>query len=613
MTSENTESRTVHEYPDFVPRQRFQPTLALSPDAQTVAYSSNAGGNFDLWVVPSAGGEARQVTRLTDQTVRRIAWAPAGKSLVFAADREGDEQYRLYRVGLDDETPTELAPGPDCQRVLAFDPFDESGRFLVYAANDRDLTVQDLLVRDLSDDVERRIVPPQGVIFEPAGISPDGRWVLTAGFRTNSDIAAYLVDLTDPDSTAVCVTAEHGRGLFIPGPWAPDSTGFYLRTDVWGEFTCAARYSLLEGALEPVAQHDWDVEHVDAAGETLLWSVNEGGRSILHARRRDADLAFPALPQGVITSVALAASGDLIVVLIDSATRPSEIGVLGPAAGFRYLTDATPAAFHVVDPVEPEVITYPASGGRQVPALFYRPRTPGPHPVLLSIHGGPERQERPVYVCSGLYQYLLAQGIAIFAPNIAGSTGYGITHQSLIHRDWGGIDLDDLGHALRHLHTDPGIDADRIAVMGGSYGGFAALSCLARLPHSWIAGVSLCGPTNLVTLARACPPTWKAYVAAVLGDPDADTAHLTENSPITHADVVSTPLFILQGARDPRVPKTESDHFVTRLRDRGVDARYDVYPDEGHGFTNRNNELKAYGDIAQFLSGHLSLNSAERP
>ncbi|MVZ99030.1 alpha/beta fold hydrolase [Actinomadura sp. LD22] len=592
-------------YRDFVPRQGFQPTLALSPDARTVAYAGNAGGHFDLWTVAVGGGEPRQLTRLVDQAVRRIAWAPDGKSLVFAADREGDEQYRLYRIGLDDEGPIEISSGRDCQRVLATSPFDAAGRFLVYAANDRDATVQDVLIRDLAEESERRIQPPAGVVFEPVGISPDGRWLLAGGFRSNSQVDAYLIDLQDAAAEPVCVTTEHGDGFFEPAVWAADSSGFYLRTDLWGEYTSAAFYRLTTRELETVTRHDWDVEHIDVAGDTLVWSVNEDGRSVLHARQGRDVLQLPSMPPGVIAALAIAPAAEPIVVLFDTATRPAEIAALDPAEEFRYLTDARPPALRVFEPVEPEPVVYPASAGRSVHALVYRPTSPGPHPVLLSIHGGPEAQERPMYLRSGLYQHLVSRGIAVFAPNIAGSTGYGKAHQKLIYRDWGGPDLDDLAHAARYLQADPGIDGDRIAVMGGSYGGFAALSCLARLPHNWAAGVSLCGPTNLVTLARACPPTWKNFVATVLGDPETHAEYLTRRSPITYADSITAPVFVLQGARDPRVPRSEADRFVARLREHGVDVRYDVFEDEGHGFTNRENELRAYEEIAQFLCSHL--------
>ncbi len=594
------------DYLDFVPTERLRQNLALSPDGRTVAYSSNVDGAFDLWTIPVTGGMPLRLTRLTGQAVWQIAWAPDGKTLVFTADRDGDEQYQLFTIDLDGQNMAEIGSGPGCQRVLADDPFDPAGRHLIYAANDRDETVQDILTRDLREDTERRIIPPDGVIFTPARVSPDGRWLLAAGTRSNTDVAAYLIDLADPAADPVCVTAQHGQGLFLPGPWIPDSSGFYLRTDLWDEFTAIGCYTLHDATLTCTVQDSWDVELVEALGDTLIWTTNEGGRSALHARRGGAPLALPDIPQGVIDTMSLIPDAEGLVLELDSPVRPSEIALLDLAEGFRYLTNARPPAMYVVEPVEPDLVTYASSAGRRVPALLYRPHTPGPHPVLLSIHGGPEAQERPEYAYSGLYQYLLAQGIAVFAPNIAGSTGYGLTHQKLIYRDWGGADLDDLDHAVRHLRATSGFDTGRIALMGGSYGGFAVLSCLARLPYEWAAGVSICGPSNLVTLARACPPTWKAMVAAVLGDPDRDADHLTRRSPLTHADSINAPLFVIQGAKDPRVPQEESDQIVARLRDRGVQVRYDVYSDEGHGFLNRKNEIKAYRDIAQFLVAHLT-------
>ncbi|WP_157996006.1 S9 family peptidase [Thermomonospora amylolytica] len=590
------------EFQDFVPRHRFQPAITLSPDATLVAYSGNASGRYELWVVPVAGGEPRRLAGFPDRAVRQMAWTPDGKELVFSADRGGDEQYRLYRVPAEGGEPVELSSGGDCQRILAAAPFDASGRFLVYAANDRDPHTQDLLLLDLEQERERRFTPPPDVVFEPTGISPDGRWLLAAGFRSHTDIACYLIDLTNPDPEPVCVTADLDGGVFDPATWAPDSSGFYLLTDAWGDFTAAACYRLADRSLTPIAQPDWDVELLDVGGDTLIWSINQAGRSTLHARRNDTDLTLPGIPPGVVTALTLAGDGSTAVLLIDAATRPTELAVLDLNHGrFRYLTDTRPPALHVTEPIAPELVTYPAADDRQIHALLYRPHGPGPHPVLLSIHGGPEAQERPVYARSGLYQHLLAHGIAVCAPNIAGSTGYGTAHQKLIYRDWGGIDLADLDRTVRYLHTLPWTDPQRIAVAGASYGGFAALSCLARLPYPWAAGVSICGPANLLTLAQASPPTWKTFVATVLGDPDTEADRLLERSPVTHADTITAPLYVIQGARDPRVPQSESDQLVHRLRERGVNVRYDVYPDEGHGFTNRNNEIQAYEEIAEFL------------
>ncbi|MEV5574474.1 S9 family peptidase [Spirillospora sp. NPDC052269] len=555
-------------------------------------------------MVPVAGGSARKITQMPGRIIRQAAWTPDGSGLVFAADHEGDEQFGIFRVGLDDAEPTPIDASRECQRLLAPDPFDREGRRLLYAANDRDLAVQDLLVRDLVTSEVQRFEPEKDVVFTPVAFSPDSRWLLASGDRSNTESDAYLIDLTHPGAEPQRVTAAHGKGLFEPQAWARDSSGFYLLTDLWG-FTAAAFYRLADHTLSPVTRHEWDVEQLDAADDgTLAWTVNEAGRSVLYVQH-EGKVVQPEVPSGVISTLTLSADGRRAAMLLDTPAHPEEIVVVDlDDSSPRRLTDGRPSALRGIEPVVPESITYPTGGGREVHAFVYRPSTPGPHPVLLSIHGGPEGQERPRY--AALYQHLLHHGIAVFAPNVAGSTGYGSAYQKLIYRDWGGIDLEDLDHAVQYLQTRPEFDSGRVAVFGGSYGGFAALSCLARLPHPWAAGVSICGPSNLVTLATGAPPTWRSVIDALLGNPEKDAAHLLANSPITYADAIQAPLMVLQGARDPRVPRAESDNLVERLRGRGVHVSYEVFPDEGHGFTTQANELRAYSEAAAFLITHLS-------
>jgi dipeptidyl aminopeptidase/acylaminoacyl peptidase len=257
------------------------------------------------------------------------------------------------------------------------------------------------------------------------------------------------------------------------------------------------------------------------------------------------------------------------------------------------------------DLTAPEVIRYP-SFDREIPAFLYRPAgVEGKMPVLLSIHGGPEAQERPQYMYTGLYQYLCSRGIAVLATNIRGSTGYGKTYQKLIHHDWGGDELKDLEHAVLWLREQDWVDPERIGVFGGSFGGFATLSCVSRLPDYWACAVDIVGPSNLVTFAKAVPPTWKRMMAQWVGDPETEVDFLMERSPISYVDQIKAPLFVVQGANDPRVVKAESDQIVERLRERGIEVRYDIYEDEGHGFTKRENEQKAYRDMAAFLEQYL--------
>ena len=592
------------EFASFVPTQRFN-SIALSPDGTTLAYSSNANGQYNLWLHQLVESEPRQITRFTDRAVRDVSWSPDSDRLLLAADNHGDEQYQLYLVAAEGGEPELLTAAADRQHLPAADPFSPDGRYLLYSVNDRDITAQDLIIRDLNEGRTQRFVPPTGVMLAPVGLSPDGRWLLTAGLRSNTDCQAYLIDLHEPEPALRPLAVDAG-GYTEPSAWAGND-GFYLRTNRKAEFLHLVYYAVATGTWSVVETAPWDVEDVAVSGDgsTVVWAINEAGRSIVHVRRYGHEVLFPAVPDGVVKAIRLSDDGRTAALLFDSAVRPAEILVADLDAGdVRYITDTRPPALRTIQPVPAQLVRYPTYDGRDITGFLYRPTGSGPRPVLLSIHGGPEYQERPAY--SALYQYLLANGIGVFAPNFRGSTGYGLTFQKLVHRDWGGGDLADLEHAAKYLRSLDWVDAARIAVYGGSYGGFAALSCLSRLPGQFAAGVSVCGPTNLKTLAEAAPPTWRSFITEMLGDPEADADHLLSRSPITHAHHIATPLFIIQGAKDPRVPRTEAEQIVQALRDRDIPVRYDLYEDEGHGFTNRTNELQAQASVADFLREALS-------
>jgi dipeptidyl aminopeptidase/acylaminoacyl peptidase len=441
----------------------------------------------------------------------------------------------------------------------------------------------------------------------PASISPDGRWLLAGILGANTECHCYLADTADPGAPLRAVTGHLPGSFFYPGPWAADSSGFHLLAAPDGDRVSLAFCPLDNPSLIPVATPEWDVEWAAASGDgsTLAWIVNEDGRSVVRVKRRDSPVILPAVPDGVVRTFALSRDGSLLCMLLDSPTRPAEVAAvrLDPDSKVRYLTDTGPPELQAAPPVTSETVSYPADGDPAIPALVYRPSADGKCPVVLSIHGGPDLQARPDY--DALHQCLLAHGIAVFAPNAHGSAGYGHAWQTSIYRDWGGIDLRDFGAALTYLRSLDWVDPDMIGVYGASYGGFAALSCLARLPGPWAVGVSICGPSNLETLDRSAPPDWRAAAADMVGDPDHDADGMRARSPLTYAAQITAPLFIVQGAQDPRVPKAESDQIVARLRAKGIEIRYDVYEDEGHEFTNRDNEIRSMSDVADFLISHL--------
>jgi dipeptidyl aminopeptidase/acylaminoacyl peptidase len=597
-------------YRQFRPSLRFWPVVSLSPDGGTVAYVDDRSGQLNLMVQPVDGGPARALTSFADRSVRRVAWHPGGRWLVFLADSGGDESHQIFRVDLAGGVPEQLTDSPGVQYFAALgDPFSPDGRRLAYAGNDRVPGDQDVLVRDLTTGQVRRLYAEGGKV-NPGHWSPDGARLSAVEWRdANSDHVIHLVPagggparrLTDPTTTA----------LYRLGPWLPDGSGFLVASDAGREFAGIAVMDAGTGALTWLETPDWDVDEVtlSADGRRLVWLADVEGASRLRGRDlgTGADLPMPALPTGHAQELTLSADGQVAAMLLSTPTSPWNVVVADLATGrLRWLTDAAPTGADPARFVEPELVHYPARDGTLIPAYLYRPPGTGPTGVVMCIHGGPVTQERPAYQ-DGIYQHLVHHGVAVFAPNVRGSSGYGRSYQMRIYRDWGGIDLDDFAAAHDHLRKQSWVDPARIGLYGGSYGGFAVLSCLARRPElDWAAGVDLCGISNLVTLARTAPPTWRTLVNAIIGNPDTDEDLLRSRSPVTYADQIRAPLFVLQGANDPRVPQAESDQIVQRLRARGVEVRYDVYPDEGHGFTKRDNQIRARSDIAEFLIAHLA-------
>jgi dipeptidyl aminopeptidase/acylaminoacyl peptidase len=609
-----TQTRKLAPFEQFMAYRRFAGGLAFNPDGSAVYFISNMSGQFNLWSVGVDGGWPRQLTAFTDDTVRLIAVSPVDGTIAFCADHDGDEFHQLYLLDPNGGWPEKITDDPEVQHYVAGGAFSPDGTKLAYAANARTATDMEVWVRDLgSGDV--RSVFGEGRYALPGAWSPDGTKLVCLDFRHNSDLSVHLVDLESGEAPEV--TPHDDDGVYLPGPWKPDGSGFYLLTDEGREFRGLAFYDVATGRREWIETPDHDIDEVAASddGRVLAWLVNEDGYERLRLRdtQSGADLAQPDLPDGArphLTGfqppVALSADGARAAVILSGPRRPPEVYVVDTAGGAaRPVTESWIGGGFAEDAlVDVELVAYPTFDGRDIPAWLYRPRdTDGPAPVVLAIHGGPEAQEHPLY--SPLYQYLVHHGIGVLATNIRGSTGYGKTYQRLIQRDWGGGDLKDWDHAVQWLRGRDWVDPERIGVWGGSYGGFAVLTCVTRLPDYWAAAVDIFGPSNLITFAKAVPPTWRRMMKRFVGDPEEDAEFLRERSPLTYIEQAKAPLLVIQGAKDPRVVRGESDQLVEKLRSLGRTVEYIVFEDEGHGFTKRANELATMRASAGWLEKHL--------
>ena len=609
-----TQTRKLAPFEQFMAYRRFSAGLAFSPDAESVYFVSNISGQFNLWRVAVDGGWPQQLTAFADDTIRLIGISPGDGTIAFCADHDGDEFHQIYLLDPSGGWPEKITDDPHVQHYVGGDAFSPDGTKLAYAANARTPTDMEVWVRDL-DSGDVRPVFGDGKYTFPGAWSPDGTKLIGLDLRNNSDSSIHLIDLETGESPEV---TPHGEdGLYIPGPWKPDGSGFYFLSDEGREFRGLAFYDIASRRHEWVETPERDIEDVAAAhdGSVLAWLVNEDGWDRLKLRDTVSgrDLPDPELPRGArphLTGfqppIALSNDGSRAAVILSAPRRPPEVYVVDTDTGAsRPVTESWIGGGIPEDELgEIELISYPTFDGRDIPAWLYRPHdVNGRVPVVLAIHGGPEAQEHPLY--NPLYQYLLSRGIAVLATNIRGSTGYGKTYQRLVQRDWGGGDLKDWDHAVKWLHDQDWVDASRIGVWGGSYGGFAVLTCVTRLPDYWTAAVDIFGPYNLITFAKAVPPTWRRMMKRFLGDPEEDAELLRERSPMTYIENAKAPLLVIQGAKDPRVVKDESDQLVEKLRSLGRTVEYIVFDDEGHGFTKRKNELTTIRASAEWLEKYL--------
>lgn len=606
------------EYRDFVPSRRFKGprfmnALALSPDGTHVAYIDDADGQFNVAVQPIGGGPVHRLTSLVDSAVRRVMWDPSGRSLIFHADVQGNEKVQLFEVDIAGGQPRSITHSETATFSAALGgPVSPDRKRLAYTGNDRLAGAQDILVRDRAlGDVTR--IYTGGGRMQAGHWSPDGSQLTAVDWReSTTDHVVYLVPADGGEATRLTPTSGE-PATYVLGPWLPDGSGFIVCSDAGREFAGLAVLDAGTGELRWLDTPDWDVEEVtlSADGKTLVWIVNVDGVSQLRGRDLSSgvDLAMPYMPAGFIRQVQISPDGRHLVFGFSSPTVPWNVFVLDLVEGqLQQLTTVRPSSVDPACLVEPELVHYPTYDGRLIPAYLFRPSaTTERVGVVLAIHGGPGAQERPDYAYDGFFQYLVSLGVAVLAPNIRGSSGYGKSYLRLNFRDWGGGDVADCVAAVDYLRSQPWVDPARIGAYGASYGGFAVLSCVSQRPElGWAAAVDFCGPSNLLTFTRSQPPTWRHKVAVMIGDPETDAESLRARSPLTHADRIRCPLFVIQGANDPRVPRHEGDQIVERLRARGVPVRYDVYPDEGHGFTKRENQIKAREDVAQFLARYLS-------
>lgn len=575
----------------------------ISPDGKTLAFAWSITGVAQIWTIPVTGGQPKQLT--FGNGVSFYRWSPDGQSLIYGADNDGNEQQAYYQIsadGLQEKLLLQAAKGG----FRAFGDFVDANH-IAFASTERNQLDFDIYLANLkSKDTE--LVYKGEFGFFVSSASPDGRYlVLNETVGEDSD-NLYLFDLTSKRIHTISKPerrANHSEGGIV---WTSDSKGFYLSSNVARNFTALMYYTVDSGfSLVHEAQGDISGVMLCDRDRLLVWSENIGGYSHLYAKRLDTNqiLNAPQLPQGVYRTTCSSQS-NAVAIHVNGWDTPGDIYTWKVGKGQLYHSFvANLAGLNREDLVKPESVTMPARDGVQLQGLLYmpqsKPNSKTKPPVLFRVHGGPTAQSRPTFRATT--QYLVSQGIAVFLPNVRGSTGFGHKYVTLDDRENRLDSIRDLVDMLTYLEKDGRVNTKKAAVAGGSYGGYAVNAVLANFPGHFIAGVSLYGVADWVTALQVASPALKAADRIEYGDITEQKwlDYYTEQSPIRQADNIDVPVLFSHGVMDPRIDIVETEIMVTTLRKNGIEAPFIRIPDEGHGWRKLKNQQFYAREEAKFL------------
>jgi dipeptidyl aminopeptidase/acylaminoacyl peptidase len=567
-----------------------------SPDGRRVAFLTDITGVPQVWEVAAAGGWPDQLT-FYDEPVAGVEYSPVDDRLVFSMDAGGNERMQIFL--LEDGEVRDLTRRPDA--IHYFGGWSPDGSRIAFTATRRNGTDFDVYVQDVTADPEP--VWEVSGYHTVAGWSPDGSFLIVSRHSSNLDNDLYRLDLSTGE--AAHLTPHEGDARFHAVNVTPDGKHAYLATDRDGDFLRLARLDLESLEIEYLTPDEWDVESVRLSrdGGYLLAARNvEGYSDPMLFSGRGRRLPDPAVPGGVLSGFEYSPDGRRLAFTLNGPDRNPDVWLVDlPDGEPARLTRSATAGIPRHTFRRPELVRYPTFDGREIPALFYTPENGRNAPVVVNVHGGPEAQARPLF--APVTQYLLHCGYAVFAPNVRGSTGYG---KAYTHLDDVYLRMDsvrDLAHCAYWLR---GQGYERIAVMGGSYGGFMVLAALTEYPELWTAGVDIVGIANMVTFLQNTGSYRRKLREAEYGSLERDREFLKSISPIHKAHKIRAPLMVIHGKNDPRVPVGEAEQIVERVRKNGGVVEYLLYEDEGHGLAKLKNRLDAYPKIVSFLDRYLA-------
>ena len=566
------------------------------PTRREMLITTRFADSTQLHYVSHPGGDRKQLTFFPEPVGGGAIQPQHGKFIVFQQDTGGGEFYQFYRFDPDQGKATLLTDGKSRNTGLQW---SHDGKRIAYASTKRTGRDNDIYLMDPADPGSNRLLLElSGGGWGINDWSRDGDRLLITEYLSINESYLYRVDISS--GTKTLVTPKGAQKIsYGDAQFTRDPNLVLVLTDKDSEFQRLARLDLRTGQHTFLTSHiKWDVDefHLSPDGKTIAFVANEDGVGVLHLMNAQTgkEIIIPKLPVGIVSGVEWHENGRDLAFNISSARSPNDIYSLDVKAGkVERWTESETGGLNAQNFSEPLLVRYKSFDGLDLSAFLYLPdakKFPGKRPLLINIHGGPEGQSRPGFQ-GRLNYYLNEMGLAMVYPNVRGSSGYGKTFLTLDNGFKREDSVKDIGALIDSLAKHPSLDADRFAVIGGSYGGYMVLASLMHFSDRLRAGIDIVGISNFLTFLKNTQDYRRDLRRAEYGDErDPKMKEFMEKiSPSENVDKIRKPLLVVQGKNDPRVPVTESEQMVKAIREKGGKVWYLMATDEGHGFAKKKN------------------------
>ncbi|WP_138495156.1 S9 family peptidase [Paenibacillus pinistramenti] len=591
------------EFPKPDVEQFFQTYVirdfTVTPDEKRLIFSSNLSGQPNLWAMNLPQTYPIPLT-YNNQNVNAIKADPKGKFILAGFDRDGDENYQIYALPPEGGDPLKLIEGEAADKFYLIE-LSEDGERLYYTTSKDNANYLNSRLLNLKTGEDRLLYTGKEAPTFLEAVSPEEDRLVLVKMFANTHQQAFVLENGEETWVSPNPEAVQTSYGFI---FTDNETLIYI-TDFESEYAYVMQYSLTTREFTSLCQISGeavtDIKYHKESGQLYIWTERGTENRMYVKPLEGGEAAAVELPVDVVEKAVVAKSGT-VYVLGRGAVQPFNIYSYTDGK-WTALTQNRVTGLAPEDLVYPEVVRYPSFDGLEIEALLFKAKPEAANGyTIFWPHGGPQASEGKFF--RAMFQFMLAYGYNIFAPNFRGSTGYGSEFVKRVEGDWGeGPRLDCI--AGMEWLFDQGISSrGKLFVVGGSYGGYMTLLLAGRHPEYFRAAVDIFGPSNLFTFMNSVPEDWKPVMERWLGHPERDKERLTKDSPITYLKQMVNPMLVIQGANDPRVVKAESDQIVAALKEQGTDVEYLVLDDEGHGFSKRKNEIAVYRRMLEFLNKH---------